>query len=210
MRAARRVHRTPTRSRRRQIASVVVENADDSTSAKPLRPPETAPGSFTVAANAGGQDEALEANVPVRTTVQSLGDTTIRAVRYLTSRGEERLIVRIVPESLGELHIFVRSNEGGIEVRLASVHAAVRDALEQQLHALREAFARDGVDVARVSVSSSPQWDVSHNGQAARYGPYANSGARHGPPPGPAYRNGPAGLVERREGAHHGLLDVFA
>lgn len=193
-----------------RIATAPVHDTEESAVVKSNRPPESLPGLFATSVATVRRDETAEVNPPPRTTIQAVGDAAIRAVRYLTTRGEETLIVRLVPESLGELHVAVRSHDGGLEVRLASAHAAVRDALEHQLHALREALAREGAEVARVTVSSNPQWDVSHGNHAGRYGPYASSSARYGPPPDHAYRNEAASRVSMRETVHQGMLDVFA
>ncbi|MCH7960370.1 MAG: hypothetical protein IID08_09570, partial [Candidatus Hydrogenedentes bacterium] len=42
---------------------------------------------------------------PIRSTVSELGGAAIKGVRYLVSGGHESITVRLVPESLGEVHV---------------------------------------------------------------------------------------------------------
>ena len=99
-------------------------------------------------------------------TLQSLPEDTVRSVRLLVTKGEQTLTIRMVPESLGEVRLEVRTHADGVSVRIASANPAVRQALERQMPALREALLREGIQVGRVEVSASSQSPSSGNGTA--------------------------------------------
>jgi len=88
-------------------------------------------------------------------TLETVSAHTVRNVRYLVLKGERTITVRLVPESLGEMRLDVQSGGEGLSIRLASANPVVRDALETQVHGLREALARDGINVAKVEISST-------------------------------------------------------
>ena len=90
-----------------------------------------------------------------RVSVESLGEETVRQVKNLLGSGEQRVRIRLVPESLGELHVEVNSRKGEVSVRLVSASPVVREALEAQTPGLREALTRDGVNLSRVDVSAN-------------------------------------------------------
>lgn len=90
---------------------------------------------------------------PPRPTPADLTQFAVKSVRFLAGRGEETMTVRLVPESLGELRLVVRSGEHSLDVQLSAVNASVRDSLEQQLPALREALARDAGDARQVNIT---------------------------------------------------------
>jgi flagellar hook-length control protein FliK len=91
---------------------------------------------------------------PVRPTLENLGEFAVKSVRYLTSQETRTLVVRLEPESLGELRLDVTSSESALSVRLAAANPMVREALEGQLHVLREALSREGMAPPKVSVSA--------------------------------------------------------
>jgi len=86
--------------------------------------------------------------------VRDVGDAAIRSIRYLSGRTEETITVRLVPQSLGEMQIAVRSSAEGMDVVLTTATVGAREAVEQQLAGLRDALARDGIDVVRVTVQT--------------------------------------------------------
>ncbi|MFP4191441.1 MAG: flagellar hook-length control protein FliK, partial [Candidatus Hydrogenedentota bacterium] len=100
-----------------------------------------------------------------RTETQDLQQSVIQSVRYLASRGERSLSVRLKPESLGELRITLTTAHDRIQVQLFTGNAAVRESLEAQLPQLRESLTRDGFDVMRLSVETD-----SSGGNAAEGG----------------------------------------
>lgn len=147
-----------------------------------------------------------------RVTVENFGQFAVRSVRHFAGGGEETITVRLIPESLGELRIHVRLGAGELEVRLVSANPLVREALEGQLSGLRDAFAREGLDVTRVTVSTNTAWDAASGGQSGRHGASGNPLARQGPQSPGTYPDAtmasgpPSALVS----VHDGSLDVLA
>lgn len=87
-------------------------------------------------------------------TMEALPDTVVKSVRLLTANGEKTLSVRLVPPSLGEVHIQVTGGaDDSVSVRLMSSNPVVRDALEGQLSGLRETIGRSGLSVTTIAVS---------------------------------------------------------
>lgn len=88
-----------------------------------------------------------------KVSLAALPDRVIRAVRLMVSNGEKTVTVRLIPESLGELHLEVRSTAESLHVKLISPHSAVREVLGSQLQSLRDALTQDGLDVTGIVVS---------------------------------------------------------
>jgi flagellar hook-length control protein FliK len=93
--------------------------------------------------------------------VRDVGNVTVRSVRYLSGRTDDTVTVRLVPRSLGELQIAVRTGADGLDVVLTAASHAARDRLDGQIVGLRDALARDGIDVNRVTVQAPPTFDLS-------------------------------------------------
>jgi hypothetical protein len=113
--------------------------------------------------------------------VPGLPNETVRGVRFLLANGEHSLRIRLVPQSLGEVHLEVSTTQGEVAVKLASGNASVRDALQNSVAHLRETLVQDGHRVMAVTVSAElpSQFGWGH-------------GERHAPPPpSPSARYGP-------------------
>ena len=156
-----------------------------------------------------GTDLLADAGKSVPATPQGLRDATVRSVQYLVGHGEQSLRVRLVPASLGELHVMVTtSDDGGLNVQLSSAHHAVRETLDGQLSGLRDALARDGIEVGRITVSphmgtdtgSMPSGDRQPAGQPWRSGREDGEGYPH---------SGEHGS-RQRQFVHEGALDLLA
>ena len=89
-----------------------------------------------------------------RPSLGTLGEFTVRAVRVLAADGEHTMTVRLVPESLGELKLTVRTAGDSVHVHVVAASAAVRDAFDSQMQGLRDALSKEGIDLARVTVGS--------------------------------------------------------
>lgn len=70
---------------------------------------------------------------PEAPTIRTVGDFTIRSVKHLLGSQEESIQIRLVPRSLGELHIAVKTIGNSIEIVVSAANALVRDVLESQL-----------------------------------------------------------------------------
>ena len=113
---------------------------------------EAVQGNHVPKSNATAPQSMPERSAPEIVHVREVGDFTVKTLRYLAGRNEEIVTVRLVPRSLGELQIAVRSAGQSLEIVMTVASHAARDAIEAQLSGLREMFARDGLDVAKVTV----------------------------------------------------------
>ena len=191
-------------------ASSIVEASPVTTTARV----ETTPVLASLTAPAAPAESSVEAPVSMRPTLQTLGDFAVKSVRYINAQGGETITVRLVPESLGELRVVVKSGSDGLEIELSSRNQVVRETLDRQLPALQEAFARDGTDVARITVSAPSAFDA--DGSAGR--PSQQSGSQapssgNGQGRGNSPSSNTYGTDERPRTTappHDGALNVFA
>jgi len=146
-----------------------------------------------------------------RATLQTLAEHTVRGVRYLVRRDEHTVTIRLIPKSLGELRLEVRSANNTVHVRLISGSSVVREALGGELPELRESLLREGVDVGRVVVSSHVAADARDDGlthQPAQQ--FGNAAHGRAAPPARAEGEDPqAAAPWVRAGPPAGALDVF-
>ena len=158
--------------------------------------------------NVPAQPQAPE--LPPRPAPADLTQFAVKSVRYLAGRGEETMTVRLVPESLGELRLVVKSGEHSLDVQLSAANASVRDSLEQQLPALREALARDAGDARQVNITINTGTDQQSAGsQFARQFAAAGSFEQHS-----RHEQGEvlheSSYLPTRQPTHAGQLDVRA
>lgn len=150
-----------------------------------------------------------------RATLQSLGSHAVRGVRYLVSNGDRTMTVRLSPASLGEVRLEVHANSDGLSVRIASANQAVRHVLESQMPALREAFAREGIEVARVEVSPNLSANTgsmgSHQPAGREPGPFGQGTQQPPAYGGERHSKEPADRKPRAKPAtaHLGAVDLY-
>ncbi|MDH4553586.1 flagellar hook-length control protein FliK [Pseudomonas sp. BN417] len=99
------------------------------------RAPALVPGQ-SVAMNQGGWSEAV-----------------VDRVMWLSSQNLKSAEIQLDPQELGRLEVRVHMTQDQTQVTFASPHANVRDALEGQMHRLRELFAQQGMNQLDVNVS---------------------------------------------------------
>ncbi|MDQ1255898.1 MAG: flagellar hook-length control protein FliK, partial [Candidatus Hydrogenedentes bacterium] len=150
-------------------------------------------------------DETVGASPVGRPTMQTLGDFTVRSVRYLVTNEETAMTVRLIPPSLGELRLHVTTSGDVVNVHIVSASPAVRDALNGDLAALREALNRGGIGIGQMSVSAGMTRDSGHGST-----PYTQSGldaavAARRAQAVPAV----AAVLQQRGAGHQGTLNLF-
>jgi flagellar hook-length control protein FliK len=190
------------------IAAAVRDASPDSAAAEgtPAVPP-AGPG-HAPAAPAERVASVQSSAAPAAPTLDNVAQYVVRSVRLMVHDGQKTLTVRLIPPSLGELHLEITSVRDNLQVRLMSANPVVRDALESQLTSLRDTLARSGVEASSVTVASgSTSGQASHNllsggrqdGGSAPFDPQSGSG------------QDPAAGQEssRRSTGHQGLIDVF-
>ncbi|MCL4694552.1 MAG: flagellar hook-length control protein FliK [Candidatus Hydrogenedentes bacterium] len=204
-----------------RTASSQVQHVDGARPATVEPPPPNAVIQVEHAAPSNGSErvkaEVDPAAPPERTTVKTIAIDTVKGVRYLLTKGEQTMRIRLVPESLGELKLVVTSTNDEITVRLASANHSVRELLHTQVHQLREVLAQDGSNVGKITITA----DL--NAGAGTGNPLSGSPERawtphargwNGNTPGPSNQN-PSngqqpGAVPRRPLSHGGSLNLFA
>jgi flagellar hook-length control protein FliK len=157
--------------------------------------------------------EPVRAPLPPSVDVRDVGDFTVRSVRYLSGRTEETVTVRLVPRSLGELQIAVRTSAEGLDVILTAAGHAARDRLEVQIMGLRDLLAREGLDVNRVTVQAPPAFDLSgqmpsHQNHHSQHGHAARFNAQAFREPEPDLSETPQQRTGRPQ--HEGGLNMLA
>ncbi|MBI2421840.1 MAG: flagellar hook-length control protein FliK [Candidatus Hydrogenedentes bacterium] len=115
---------------------------------------------------------AMPADTPagtvVRTTLPKLEETIVREVRLTEVPGGKQITIQLVPDSLGEIRLEIQGTQDEMRVRLITAHPHVRDSLDGQLQHLRDALAKQGLDVQRVEVSLDTSAGQHQGGRAAQ------------------------------------------
>ncbi len=149
---------------------------------------------------------------PARTSLSDIAQTAVRSIRYLARNGEHRMTLRLIPESLGEVHIEVVSTKDAMSVKLVADSAVVRDAMEAQTHHLRESLSREGLDVRTITVTDDSgsgrgafqqrDANASRNGERGQFQP--------GQPPAPDPSSGNHAKYAAPRARHEGAFDQVA
>lgn len=122
--------------------------------------------------------QAMPLEEPV--SPEAIRELAVRTVRFTMAQGESSVTIRLSPESLGDMVVEVKSSHDAVHVRIAATAPTVREALESQMHGLREALAREGIHATSVSVAA----DSGQGHSAAQFGgrhAFAGDGGRSGP-----------------------------
>ena len=110
--------------------------------------------------HANGQS-ALTAR-PVTGVAQTLGvpmgqagwsEAVVNKVMWMSSQNVKSVEIQLDPAELGPLEIRIQTRGQEHQVQFVSQHAGVRDALEGQMHRLREMFTQQGASLVDVNVS---------------------------------------------------------
>ena len=110
-------------------------------------------------------------------------EAVVDRVMWLSSQNLRSAEIQLDPAELGRLDVRVSLHLDQAQVSFSSPHAAVRDALEAQMHRMRELFAQQGINQLDVNVSDQSLARHSQGRedaeQAAR-GAAARTGAAQG------------------------------
>lgn len=80
---------------------------------------------------------------------QAVGDKVL----WLAAQNVSSAEIRLDPPELGPMQVKVSVNQDQASITFTSPHPAVREALDQQLHRLREMFSEQGLNLVNVDVS---------------------------------------------------------
>ena len=95
----------------------------------------------------------LVPGAPVPMQQGAWGEAVVDRVMWLSSQNLKSAEIQLDPAELGRLEVRIHMNQDQTQVTFASPHANVRDALDGQMHRLRELFAQQGMNMVDVNVS---------------------------------------------------------
>lgn len=141
---------------------------------------------------------------------EQVSHSVIDWVRYAATGPRQSLTVRLTPESLGEMRIDVSRTNGELAVRLVTASPAVREAFTIQAPLLREALARQGLEVTQVVVNGDMASSQNPPGYFGSQHPPAELPVHIGLPS--AYHSSQAEMPPHLQAAprHNGVFEVFA
>lgn len=121
--------------------------------------PENFVSKLNALSQAIGQQSPLSARAPVvvgqPVPMQQGGwsEAVVDRVMVMSSQNLKSAEIQLDPAELGRLEVRISVNQEQSQVTFASPHAGVREALDAQMHRLRELFAQQGMNLMDVNVS---------------------------------------------------------
>ncbi|MBU2256396.1 MAG: flagellar hook-length control protein FliK [Gammaproteobacteria bacterium] len=121
--------------------------------------PENFVSKLNALSQAIGQQTLLSARAPVvvgqPVPMQQGGwsEAVVDRVMVMSSQNLKSAEIQLDPAELGRLEVRISVNQEQSQVTFASPHAGVREALDSQMHRLRELFAQQGMNQLDVNVS---------------------------------------------------------
>ncbi|MGK3116870.1 flagellar hook-length control protein FliK [Pseudomonas corrugata] len=125
---------------------------------------------------------AVPVNQPIAMNQSGWTEEVVNRVMYLSSANLKAADIQLQPAELGRLDIRVNmAPDQQTQVTFMSAHSGVREALEGQLHRLRDSFAQQGMGQVDVNVSDQSRGSQNPDQQAqqqAQTGRISSSGGR--------------------------------
>ena len=90
---------------------------------------------------------------PLAMRQPGMSEAVVERVMWLSSQNLKSAEIQLDPAELGRLEIRISLNQEQTQISFASPHASVREALEGQMHRLREMLSQQGMDQFDVNVS---------------------------------------------------------
>lgn len=112
---------------------------------------------------------------PVAMQQGGWSEAVVDRVMWLSSHNLKSAEIQLDPADLGRLEVRVNLSQDQAQVTFASPNAGVRDALEGQMHRLRELFAQQGMNLADANVSDQ---SLNRGWQGQGEGGRGGSGSR--------------------------------
>ena len=108
----------------------------------------------------------LPVNQPLAMHQSGWSEEVVNRVMYLSSANLKSADIQLEPAELGRLDIRVNiAADQSAQVNFVSGHAGVREALDSQMHRLREMLAQQGMGQVDVNVSDQPRNWQGQQGQ---------------------------------------------
>mgnify|MGYP006181638547 CR=1 FL=1 len=114
---------------------------------------------------------------PVAMQQGGWSEAVVDRVMWLSSQNLKSAEIQLDPADLGRLEVRVNLSQDQAQVTFASPNAGVREALEGQMHRLRELFAQQGMNLADANVSDQ---SLNRGWQGQGEGGRGGSGSRDG------------------------------
>lgn len=150
---------------------------------------------------------------PVAINQNGWSEAVVDRVMWLSSQNLKSAEIQLDPQELGRLEVRIHVNQDQTQVTFASPNAGVRDALEGQMHRLRDMFNQQGMTQLDVNVSDQSlarSWQGQQGGEGERRGGGNGNGGLLG---GSGDDDTLAGVSELRPaaaGVARGLVDYYA
>lgn len=125
--------------------------------------PEQFVSKLSALSQAIGQQASQVGRVPVvpgqPLAMQQAGfsEGVVDKVMWMSSQNLKSAEIQLDPAELGRLDVRISLNQDQTQISFASAHPGVREALESQVHRLREMFTQQGMNLADVNVSDQSQ-----------------------------------------------------
>ncbi|MFJ2362825.1 flagellar hook-length control protein FliK [Pseudomonas sp. NPDC087697] len=124
---------------------------------------------------------ALPVNQPIAMHQSGWTEEVVNRVMYLSSANLKAADIQLQPAELGRLDIRVNMvPDQQTQVTFMSAHVAVREALEGQMHRLRDMFAEQGMGQVDVNVSDQSRSWQGQGQQQAQQGQSGSTSASGG------------------------------
>lgn len=140
---------------------------------------------------------------------QSWGEAMVERVMWMSSQNLRSVEIQLDPAELGPLEIHIQNRGQELQVQFVSQNPGVREALEGQMHRLREMFAGQGLEQTQVSVADRSAGEQSRQGDgqlAERSDGQGGTGRSEG---GAADNDPVTTLTLRVERPLRGLVDYY-
>ncbi|KEY89653.1 flagellar hook-length control protein FliK [Pseudomonas sp. SWRI59] len=135
----------------------------------------------------------------------------VNRVMYLSSQNLKSADIQLEPAELGRLDIRVNvATDQSTQVTFISGHAGVRDALDSQLHRLRELFAQQGLAQPDVNVADQSRGQQQHQQAQEQGSNLSGVAARQGAGQGGVEQGESAGAVEQQVVIGDSAVDYYA
>ncbi|MDH1261736.1 flagellar hook-length control protein FliK [Pseudomonas sp. GD03944] len=110
---------------------------------------------------------------PVAMQQAGWSEAVVDRVMLMSSQNLKSAEIQLDPAELGRLEVRINMSQDQAQVTFASANAGVREALESQMHRLRDMFTQQGMNLADVNVS-----DQSNRGWQGQEGNGRGQGGR--------------------------------
>ncbi|MEH7385733.1 flagellar hook-length control protein FliK [Bacillus sp. JJ1521] len=82
---------------------------------------------------------------------------------FLTSGGQQRLLINLYPEHLGSLRIEILQSEAGMIARIMASTAQAKELVESQITNLKHTFLAQNISVEKIEVSTQLQYQTERS-----------------------------------------------